>query len=106
MEAISRLRDRVAETGEAQGLILQGFFVVPAEPGCPPRAQAIFELDPKKVFASDEQRAFDDQFDDIAAGFGKDDEATKIQNARDELMRDLGDLRRPSKGIGLDEDAA
>lgn len=103
MELIARLRDRAEAVAKDLGLELMGFFVVPAEEGVPPRAQAVFSLDPATAFADVETREMRRTFEEMMRAESDHEEEAKVQDVREGLAAQLRDLKS-GDGIGLDDD--
>lgn len=105
---LSKLMTRLAEVMDELGLELQTFAVLPHPEGMdmPNMAQAVFVLDPDKVFKSPEERAQDEQLAQMDRMLHRDRVHDKIEEARLAAIKSLADqMGTTVDGLGLDPDA-
>jgi len=93
LDQLSTLMAKLAELSASVGLELQGFAVMPnPDPGGPHLCQAILALDPAKVFTTDEDKATDKAFQEIAMRQHADEQKSKIEEARAAAIKSFEEM--------------
>ncbi len=102
---LGKLMQRLAEVMDELGLELQTFAVLPHPPDMdmPNMAQAVFVLDPEKVFLSPEQQAEKKLLADMDRRLHAERTHDKIAEAREAAIRSLAEQSGTTvEGLGLD----
>lgn len=104
---LGKLMQRLAEVMDELGLELQTFAVLPHPPDMdmPNMAQAVFVLDPEKVFLTPEQQAEKQLLADMDRRLHAERTHDKIDEARQAAIRSLAEQSGTTvEGLGLDVD--